>query len=161
KGWKDVYTCRLTIGEVGQARAVAPYREPWPLACVGDEVVIPLFFDEQTADHRYALSRDERPLEEAFRHGARENEEAWVARGNPPACDLRNGANDSLELIATKVSSVVDCPGISTAHYLSAVFEAKKAGRYGLRMKLTPAGHAMPDKGHCSAEVLPRGQPIR
>lgn len=160
KGWKEVYTCHLTIGEAGRARAVWPHHHAWPLACVGDEVVIPLHFDQTQGEYRYALRRDEITLEQTARRDAEWYEDAWVARGRPPAFDLRNGAAEHLELIATTATSYGHRGLNGWGHYLNAVFEARKPGRFGLSTKLIPA----PDRANldrCTVETFPRGQPIR
>jgi hypothetical protein len=164
KGWVEYRTFDLPIGETGQARSVAPFGTLWPLACVGDEILIPLPFSDHLTDQHYKLAFDKRPIEEASSISAGAGKEGWIARGRPSAFGLRNGANEHLELIATTTSWGVHRGGDAQSNRQGAVFEAHKPGRFGLSVRLVspkdaPAGWVEHDP-RCSVEVFPRGVPI-
>ena len=141
---------RFTIGEKNQQRV--HYVGGWdyrvyPLACLGDKIVIPIRIHKTLIDHTFSTQSFE---PNAAKTRARFDAELHdLDKALPRASgrfSLRNNTPDSLQLVKTNGSSSMSCGGNFYGHILSAVFKVTREGKYSLRLKAMGANTDPPPK---------------
>jgi hypothetical protein len=168
--WTGVtWIYQIAIGKKGEARVVEPngYAGAYPLACVGDEVVVPVRVGPIDKKHSFQLTRGT-PDKESFGILAETATRGWAAQAKEGMFPLRNGAADVLKLVTTTSSSIRTRSGRTTRHSLGAVFDAVKGGKFVLEVRLDrPAPAAgQPNNWQTGPEewafdAVPRGRPLR
>jgi hypothetical protein len=172
KAWKVKdganWTYRIAVGKEGAPRVVEPggYAAAYPLACVRDQIVVPVRLSPCDRDHRFELTRSAPGNDVVFRSLKEIADRGWAVKAGAEAFALRNGAADVLKLVSTRAASFRTRSGSATHHNLSAVFEAVKGGRFGLELKLgfPAAGGGLP--GRISGPIawafdaVPKGRPL-
>lgn len=151
----------LMIGAKGQRRYCTA-RYAWPLACVGDVVVIPVRVRRALSKHQF------------FAHGANERRDRVMAKSDREGGQsdplqpyrrpvvIRNRMPDTLRLIGSGGRSRVSRGLDHFSHNLIGLLEARKAGRFNIR--LGPKDADDEDRRICSnalaVAVAPEGSTL-
>ena len=151
----------LFIGEAGTQREVVDgqySRQIYPLACVGDTILVPIRVDPALKDHRFFSDgfypdRTERKREFW--------EKEFARRERLPAepkqqVTLENQAAKELTLLLVDGTSSVDRPLRFMHHSLGAVFEASKPSRFNVAVAPVDEN----PQQQFSVVIVPKGSPV-
>ena len=153
RGERERYTWFLAVGERGARRrhARGVYGSyTYPFACVGDSVTFPVSAHPMNVSHRFFPEPFE-PRETDVREKLdRASEPSADGDAPPPAARAREGpkvtvgndAEEHLALLRASSDGMVSRGGDFALFYIAGVFEARKPGRFNVRVT-APAESAM------------------
>src|SRR5207302_483943 len=103
------WTYLIAIGPPGGKRVVAPggYAAAYPLACVGDRVVVPVRLEPYDKDHRFEMVKEQPGKKSAFAILKETADRGWSVKAWQ-TIQVKNGAWKELKVVASNVSSSVN-----------------------------------------------------
>jgi hypothetical protein len=149
------YKIRIKIGERHTQRVLLSDLSDmeWPLANVGDTVVIPILLDPHRSGQTFVKANAKEDLA-YFKNPYRSRDFLMKQVSAEPV--VRNDASDWVELLASLNSSDITHSGLDELHAVTAFLEFRKAGEVSLEGKLADRAH-----GLCMPfRVFPKDEPI-
>src|SRR5262249_44937540 len=119
-------------------RVVEPggYAGAFPLACVGDRVVVPVRIDPYDRDHRFELVKEPPGGDSTFRILKETADRGRGVKAGQRAFEVETGASDGLRPVPSEAGSFGNRPGTATHHSLRATFDVLRAGNFQLETRL-------------------------
>ena len=162
--WSDsaTYILPVAIGEKGRSRlmATSAYAAPaYPLATVGDTIIIPVHVDRFRTRHTFFTPEPKEPHVRAFYSVAGESMHKRYMESRAVEPVVRNDAAEYVNLLSTWGSSIANRPGTATQHSLNAYLEFAGPGNINLAGRLTDAEEKMAGEG-TAFRIRAKDEPI-
>jgi hypothetical protein len=163
-GDKAVYTVEFEIGERGGRREISPGAyggSAWPVANVGDTVVIPVHIDRYRVGHTFAkLDPTDSKLAVFFDVAGQRGPEAYGKRGATQPV-IRNDVPDWLSLLDSwQVTMIPESSKGSRLGYLAGYLEFKREGKFNVICQLDDPKEQTGVSNRTTFFVLPKNGPI-